>query len=260
MKLKADLHIHSTLSPCGSLEMSPSTIVQKAQELKLDLIAVTDHNTIENSIYTAKAAKNTNLSVIFGMEAQTAEDVHILCLFEKIKQAEAFYSEIYDCLPPLKNDPDVFGDQVVVDENDEVIRFEERLLLNSLSLSISEITEITKLRGGIVIPSHIESETFGLMMNLGFIPTELEDAFFEISYNVTPHQVLETHPLLSGFPLISNSDAHYPADMGRAYTVYDLNAPTLAEINHAARNGNTQVVRRGATPGNGNVTGTLNKT
>jgi len=141
MKIKADLHIHSTLSPCGSLDMSPNAIVQRALSLSLDAIAVTDHNSVQNSFYAAEAGKRHGLYFFYGLEAQTAEEAHVLCLFEDRHRTEKFYADIYPSLPDIKNNPDYFGDQVIVDEHDNIIGFEEKLLLNSLNLSISELME-----------------------------------------------------------------------------------------------------------------------
>lgn len=229
-RLRADLHIHSVLSPCGSLEMSPSAIVQQAKIVGLDMIAVSDHNSIENSIYTAEAGKREGIYTLYGMEAQTEEEVHILCFFDQRKQVEQFYTEIYPHLPDMPNNPDYFGEQVIVDENDEVIRFEEKVLLNSLTLSIGDLLEYVYSHNGAAIPAHVESEKFGLMVNLGIIPEELRGSLFEISYNRDPEDVVTRFPDLTGGKFITNSDAHYLKDIGRGYTVYETRVPTLVGI------------------------------
>lgn len=241
MKISADLHIHSTLSPCGSLEMSPCAIINRAKELNLDVISVTDHNSVENGFYAASIGKKLGVKVIYGMEAQTVEDVHILCYFEKMKEAEIFYSDIYNYLPSIKNKPDYFGDQVVVDENDNIVRVEEKLLFNSLDLSISELVDRVKSCNGYVVPAHIESEQFGLMRNLGFIVEELKNCIFEISYNADREKVLAKYPELDNFNLISNSDAHYIRDIGRVYTIYDVKTPVIGEIYKAGLEGRFEV-------------------
>lgn len=221
--------------------MSPAAIIQRALELKLDVIAVADHNSIENSFYTAEAAKNTPLHVIYGLEAQTAEDVHILCLFDKRNDAETFYTGIYDALPDMPNDPDIFGEQVVVDPHDNVIKFERKLLINGLTLGLTELVETVRSHNGVVIPSHVESERFGLLINMGFMPLELRDTAMEISYNVDPQNVTNQFPELAAFPLITNSDAHYLRDMGRGYTHFHINELKVSQIINAARNGQFQV-------------------
>ena len=137
MTIATDLHIHSTLSPCASLEMSPAAIVRRARELALDLIAVTDHNSVENGFTAARLGEKIGLKVVFGMEAQTREDVHVLCLFEDRRQAERFNERVYALLPDVGNNPELFGDQVVVDEQDNIVRQEGKLLLNALDISVA---------------------------------------------------------------------------------------------------------------------------
>ncbi len=246
MTIKADLHIHSTLSPCGSLEMSPAAIVGRALELGLDLIAVTDHNSVENGFYAAALGRKKGLRVLFGMEAQTREDVHILCLFEEQAQVERFYGEVYPHLPEVGNNPDFFGDQAVVDEQENVIRFEGKLLMNALDLPIAELAERVRRRGGYLIPSHVESNQFGLLPVLGAVPPELAGCVLEISYRSRAEEARGLFPTLSRFPLISNSDAHFLRDMGRVYTAYETESPALADLYRAALNGRFTIVRRPA--------------
>jgi PHP family Zn ribbon phosphoesterase len=236
MNITADLHIHSTLSPCASLEMSPAAIVRRARELALDVIAVTDHNSIENSFYTAALGEKCGLKVLFGMEAQTSEDVHIICLFEDRTQAERFNERIYDLLPEVRNNPDFFGDQVVVDELDNIVRQENKLLLNALNLSIPELVELVRTFQGFIIPSHVESAPFGLLVNLGLVPRELDGSVLEISCTTRSETVLKMYPDLARFPLISNSDAHFLNDIGRARTVFQSAANSLSALMQAALN------------------------
>ncbi|MBN2398897.1 MAG: PHP domain-containing protein [Candidatus Aminicenantes bacterium] len=234
MKIAADLHIHSALSPCSSLEMSPAAIIRRARELKLDAIAVTDHNSMANCFSTAAIGKKNNLQVFFGMEAQTREDVHILCLFQSRSQAEQFNDHIYALLPDIKNNPLYFGDQVVVDEQDNIIRHEEKLLLNALDASIAELFELVRRYQGFAIPAHVESAPFGLLVNMGLIPVELDASVMEISCATRPQAVLQTFPELARFPLISNSDAHFLKDIGRAYTIFDAAEASLPSLIQAA--------------------------
>ena len=237
MKIAADLHIHSTLSPCSSLEMSPVAIIRRARELRLDMIAVTDHNSVENCFSAAELGEKNGVQVLFGMEAQTREDVHILCLFQNRRQAERFNERIYALLPDVKNDPDFFGDQVVVDEQDNIIRHEEKLLLNALDASIPELLEMVRQHQGFAIPAHVESNPFGLLINLGLVPSELDGSVLEISCMTRSETVLKMYPDLARFPLISNSDAHYLKDIGRAHTVFDAADHSLPALIAAAKNG-----------------------
>ena len=242
MKIAADLHIHSTLSPCSSLEMSPAAIIRRARELSLDVIAVTDHNSVENCFNAAELGKKNGVQVFFGMEAQTREDVHILCLFQNRRQAERFNDRIYALLPDVKNNPDFFGDQVIVDEQDNIVRHEEKLLLNALNISIPELLELVKIHQGYTIPAHVESAPFGLLVNLGLVPGELDGSLLEISCATRRETVLKTYPDLARFPLISNSDAHFLKDIGRAYTIFDTADASLSTLIDAARNGAYSVI------------------
>jgi predicted metal-dependent phosphoesterase TrpH len=237
MKIAADLHLHSTLSPCSSLEMSPAAIVRRARELRLDAIAVTDHNSIANAFTAAELGEKNGVKVFFGMEAQTREDVHILCLFQERRQAESFNERVYELLPDVKNDPDFFGDQVVVDGEDNIVRHEHRLLLNALDASISELLELVRRYQGVAIPAHVESAPFGLLVNLGLVPGELAGSLLEISCASRSEAVRRAYPDLADFRLISNSDAHFLKDIGRAYTVFDAADNSLPALIEAARQG-----------------------
>lgn len=243
MIIHADLHIHSVLSPCGDLEMSPAAIVRQARILGLDVIAVADHNSMDNSFYTAEAAKDSGLHVIYGMEAQTEEDIHILCLFDERRNAEKFQEQVYPALPDLENDADIFGEQVVVDPADNIIRFEKKLLLNALAIDLRSLTDMVRGLEGVVIPCHVESEKNGLLMTMGFIPDEIRDCILEVSYNARTEDITGRYPELAAFPLIANSDAHYLRDIGRGFTCFDVSAPTIVEIVRSAREGRFRAMR-----------------
>ncbi len=216
--IKADLHIHTALSPCGSLDMSPSKIVESALEKGLDVIAITDHNSIENSFHTELIGRKKGLKVLFGMEAQTQEEVHILTIFDNKNDIERFYTIIYDFLPDIKNNPEFFGDQIVVDENDNIIREEKKLLSNSLNISIEELYELTKKYNGVFIPAHINRYKMSLISNLGFIPEFIKKTVVEINL---PFSSAFLKVELTNLYYIVNSDAHYPVDIGRNYTIYN---------------------------------------
>jgi PHP family Zn ribbon phosphoesterase len=237
MKIAADFHIHSTLSPCASLEMSPAAIIHRARELGLDMIAITDHNSVANCFSAAALGEKNGVLVLYGMEAQTREDVHILCLFQNPCQAESFNDRIYALLPDVKNNPDFFGDQVIVDEHDNIIRHEEKLLLNALNISIPELLELVQFHQGFTIPAHVESAPYGLLVNLGLVPRELDNSVLEISCATRSETVLKMYPDLTRFPLISNSDAHFLKDIGRAHTIYQTADASLPALIDAARNG-----------------------
>ncbi len=246
MTIATDLHIHSTLSPCASLEMSPAAIVRRARELALDVIAVTDHNSVENGFTAAILGERIGLKVLFGMEAQTREDVHVLCLFEDRLQAERFNERVYALLPDVSNDPDLFGDQVVVDEHDNIVRQEGKLLLNALDITVPGLLELIQSHDGIAIPAHVEAPPFGLLVNLGMVPAELDGSPLEIACESSRQDVMRAFPGLSHHPLLRNSDAHYLKDIGRARTVFTVSSPTLPELLAAARSRSFQVFSPGS--------------
>ena len=132
MKISYDLHIHSCLSPCGSEDMTPNNIVNMACLLGLDVIAVSDHNSCKNLPAVCKLAQMRGLTVVPAMEACTAEEVHVLCLFETLSGAMAFGERIYESLPPILNQPEIYGEQLILDEKDNIVGKEPKLLINAL--------------------------------------------------------------------------------------------------------------------------------
>ena len=216
-----DFHIHSALSPCASLEMSPKNIVGKAREVGLDIIAITDHNMVENAIYTHEIGKMNDLLVLPGMELQTVEEIHLLAIFGHSETALDFQRRIYQSLPPVPNNADYFGDQVVVDEEDNIVRFEDKLLLNSVQISLEEAVTLIKSYGGIVIPSHIDSPTFSIISQLGYIPEDLAIDAVEIR---DKDKIPEVLPFIMkrGLPFLTSSDAHYLSDIGKRRTRLSL--------------------------------------
>jgi len=224
-----DLHIHSTLSPCGSLDMSPREIVEQALQVGLNVIAVTDHNMAENSYYVCQAAKKYDLIALCGMELQTIEEIHLLAIFDDFETAFEFQNHIYGLLPDIENDSNYFGDQVVVNTSDEILRCEERLLLNSVQISINDAVKWIKSHGGLAIPSHIDSPTFSILSQLGFVPDDIPFDALEVC---RMDKVKDLLPLimLKHVPFVTFSDAHYPADIGRRRTLLDMNEATCQAI------------------------------
>jgi PHP family Zn ribbon phosphoesterase len=214
-RYSCDLHIHSTLSPCASLEMSPRNIVSRARQVGLDIVAITDHNMVENAFYAYELAGETAPLVLFGMELQTMEEIHLLVLFDVYETALGFQRTIYDLLPDVKNDPVYFGDQVVVDEKDEIVRFEERLLLNSAQISLSEAVS-----------------TFSIISQLGFVPDDLPFDALEV---VNRQRIDDILPFVgqNNFPFVTFSDAHYLSEIGRRRTALQLKEASLGEIGRA---------------------------
>jgi predicted metal-dependent phosphoesterase TrpH len=156
----ADLHIHTVLSACAEVEMLPELIVEQAQALGLSIIAVTDHNSAENVAAVFNAACGTGIAVLPGMELQTREEVHLICLFDALEQVTRWQARVYDCLPSLKNDEDAFGTQVVLGPDGEIAGTNDRLLLTAASLSVEKAVREVHELGGLCIPAHIDRPAF----------------------------------------------------------------------------------------------------
>ncbi len=168
MKFTYDLHIHSALSPCAENDMSPVTVVGTAKILGLDFVAVSDHNSIKNVEVALKAGEAYGIKVVPAVEVQTNEDVHVLCLFKRYGDLEAFADEIP--FSKRKNREDIFGEQLVLDEDDNVVGREETMLLDSADISADALPEIVERHDGVAIPAHIDREGNGMLAILGFIP------------------------------------------------------------------------------------------
>lgn len=230
----ADLHVHTVVSPCADIEMIPPLIVQEALARGINLIAITDHNTGANVAVVQKAAAGSGLTVLPGMELQSREEVHLLCLFDTLAQLAAWQAFVDARMPPLENNIDYFGEQFVVDETGDFIRRETQLLLTSANLSLEEaVREVLRL-GGLAIPAHVNRPAFSLFANLGFVPLDLPVTAMEISRHLTPAQARAQFPQLQDFPLVQNGDVHR-LDEFLGVNRFQLAAPTLAEIQLALR-------------------------
>ncbi len=225
----ADLHLHTVLSGCAEGEMLPEFIIERAQELRLDLLAVTDHNSCENAAAVMRAAAGTGIVIWPGMEVQSREEAHLLCLFDSLDRALAWQTVVYASLPPLKNRPAVFGEQVILAENGEPIGYNERLLATSTTLSVDEVVGRVADLGGLCIPAHVDRPAYSLIASLGFIPSDLDIAGVEISYLLSPQEARQKFTQLARYGLISGSDAHRLTDMSRRTTL-KMAHRTVAEL------------------------------
>lgn len=209
MKINYDFHIHSCLSPCGDNDMTPQNIVNMAKIMGYDAIALTDHNTSRNCPAVMKVGEELGITVIPGMELCTSEEVHIVCLFPELQNALDFSDYVYSTLPPVKNRPSVFGDQLICNEQDEVISTEEKLLITASGISCMKVVETVKKYGGICYPAHIDRSSFSIISNLGTIDEAFGFSCAEI-FDITKEKELkEAHPYLNSLKIISDSDAHY---------------------------------------------------
>lgn len=217
MKLFYDLHIHSALSPCGDEDMTPNNIVNMALIKGLSAIALADHNSCGNVRSLMKVAED-RLLIIPAMEVTTSEEVHVLCLFPTIEQAEDMGKLVYTHLPDIKNRPDIFGHQYYMNEKDEITGEEERLLVSATDLSIYEVEERMRGCGGLMIPAHIDRSSYSLLANLGFMPPDLPVTTVEI----TARHVEAMQEEYAAYHIITDSDAHYLEDMAEAERSLDI--------------------------------------
>lgn len=213
-----DLHIHSCLSPCGDNDMTPNNIAGMGVVAKLDIMALTDHNSCKNCPAFFEAARRNGIIPVAGAELTTAEDIHLICLFEKLEDAMRFDGYIDSKRIPIKNRTDIFGDQLIMNGNDEIIGTEENLLPNATMITVDEAPGIVKSFGGICYPAHIDREANGIIATLGIFP---EFPYFPCAeyhdYEKTEKYTADFR-ILADKPAVISSDAHYLWDIsGRLY-------------------------------------------
>ncbi len=230
MEFAADFHIHTALSPCGDEDMTPNNIVNMALLKGLDIIAVTDHNSCSNLPAVMEVARENGLMVIPGIEVQTKEEVHIICLFKRMEGAVKFAEIVYNSLPYIKNNEEVFGRQLIFNAKDEIIGKEDKLLLSSTALSISDVFILVRGLGGICIPAHVDRPGFSIITNLGFIPANLKVKTIEVSKKFTAEAAFKKFPFLSKFNHIISSDAHYLEDISEREFFFELDCLSVSEL------------------------------
>jgi len=217
--------------------MIPPLIVETAVKRGIDVIAITDHNASENVCAVIDAAKGKPLTVLPGMELQTEEEVHCLCLFDTLDQLEILQQLVDKTLPNTPNNIEFFGEQFIVDQTGDFVRRKEQLLINSTKLSFEEAFQAVTKIGGLFIPAHVNRQAFGLIDHLGFVPPDLQIEALEISRHITPEKALEQYPQLKGYPLIQSGDVHYLDDFLGANQFF-IEEPTIAELKMALRSQN----------------------
>lgn len=231
----ADLHIHTCLSPCAELSMTPRSIVEKAASSGINMIAICDHNSAENVGVTKDIAAGKGIRVVAGMEINSSEEVHILGLFEYLQDAIKMQEVVYKHLQPGENDEETFGMQVVVNEVDEVMAFNKRLLIGATSLSVNRIVDYVHSFNGLAIASHIDREGFGIIGQLGFIPPGLDLDALEISSRTGHDEARTKFSQYRNIPWISSSDAHRVEEIGKRATSLFMNHCTFEELRLALK-------------------------
>ena len=230
---RTDLHIHTVLSPCGDLEMSPARIVSLASKRGLDIIGITDHNSTKQCELVWKLGKRLGLTVIPGCEMTSREEVHCLGLFEDFDALKEFQDFLDLHLTIIPNKPSLFGYQAVVDEDDYILEEQANYLGASLDVSVEEVEQKVHELSGIFIPAHIDRPRNSLYSQLGFFPPELKVEALQISKLANEKIVREEFNINPEITLVKFSDAHYPDDLGKTYTIFEMEEPTFAEIRKA---------------------------
>ena len=231
---RADRHVHTVLSPCAAVEMTPRNIIRHAQSAGIDIVAITDHNAGDNVAAALRCAMGTDVTVVPGMEVQTREEVHLLTLFEKMRDFAKWCDFVAHHRSTLQNDDQKFGAQFVVDEADELIRIEPNMLLASTDLSVEEVAGQVAGMGGITIAAHVDRPSFSVVSQLGFIPPDSGLDAVEVSRNTRVDQARSKFPAIGSLPVISSSDAHMIDDfISGPKTMFFMEAPTLSEIRQA---------------------------
>ena len=202
-----DLHFHSCLSPCGDGEMTPANLAAMCALAGLDIVALTDHNTTGNCRAFLAAAEENGILALPGMELTCLEEVHVVCLFPELEGAEAFGALVASRLPPLPNDPAIFGPQVLMDHRDTVLGEETAMLAAATTIGVYEAAELVRSFGGLAYPAHIDRPSFSLLSNLGLWDPGMGFSLAEVSHACPPD--LFDRRDLRGVPHITASDAHY---------------------------------------------------
>lgn len=207
-----DLHIHSCLSPCGDEDQTPANIAGMATLCGLNIVALTDHNTTKNCPAFFAAAKKYGIIPVAGMELTTSEDIHVVCLFETLEDAMRFDEFVASRRAGVKNRPEIFGRQPVVDENNEILYEEDELLLYATAISIDEVPSAVREFGGVCSPAHIDRDANGIIAVLGDIPPDHEFDYFELHSGERIDEFSEKYGIAKERFIIS-SDAHYLTDL-----------------------------------------------
>jgi len=235
LEYPADLHIHTCLSPCASDEMIPINILNMAALLGTKILGICDHNSARNIKAMLKMAQDYDILVIPGIEVQSVEEVHLLCLFENLEQAINMQEYLYAALPAMKNNPQYLGHQWLVDEKGNTVGEEDRMLLTSVSLTVDEVAEKVHELQGVIIPAHVDRRHFSIIGQLGFIPQNLDIDAVEFSRMISLSDFKSKFKDIPDYPLITSSDAHSLQEMVYQKTYFLLKELSFKEILLALR-------------------------
>lgn len=235
---RADLHIHTCLSPCADLEMSPLRVVREAKRQGLHLIGICDHNTAQNVPAVLRCAAKEGISVLGGMEITSQEEVHILALFDDVDRLLSLQGIVQAHLPDT-DDETIRREQVIANEDDEVLGFSTKLLIGASGIAIDRLVDLIHEHGGLAIAAHVDREAFGILGQLGFIPEGLPLDALEIRDPRHRGNI----PHAGSFAFITSSDAHSPRDIGTRSTFFQMEYPRIDELRRCFRGEHGRSVR-----------------
>ncbi|MBQ0098513.1 MAG: PHP domain-containing protein [Oscillospiraceae bacterium] len=236
MKCYYDLHIHSCLSPCGSMDMTPNNIVNMAKLLGLSAIALTDHNTVHNCEALIKVGQREDICVVPGMELTTSEEIHIVCLFPTLEDAKSFCDYVSEHQIKIKNRADIYGRQVIMDSDDNEISELENLLVMATDISIMNVAELAESYNGIAFPAHIDRSSMSILSVLGEISESYNFSTVELADITQKEKWISAHPILKNMNIITNCDAHYLEHMKEAENFFELDEITPKAIIEKLKN------------------------
>ena len=217
-----DLHIHSCLSPCADDDMTPNNIAGMAALKGLQIVALTDHNSCKNCPAFFEACKKQGIIAVAGMELSTAEDVHIVCLFERLEDAMAFDEEIHGHLMNIENRPEIFGNQLILDGDDNTVGTESKLLISATDLWMGDAVELARKYGAHVHPAHVDREANGIISVLGDIPSDYGFDCLEFNELSSVEEIKRKYPVANDALHVVSSDAHYLWDINEAGNFIEL--------------------------------------
>ena len=232
-RFRADLHIHTVLSACADLEMSPGAIVRMAKDKNIDLIGITDHNSTLHCSLAKEIADEEGIAVLYGVEVTSREEVHCLAYFGDLGSLGLFQEYLESHLPAMSYKPELFGYQALVDKNEKIVRLIDRYLNIGLNQGIDQVEQEVHRLGGLFVPAHVERPMFGIFNQLGFLPDDLACDALGIMYRSSEAEIRNRFRLPENMALIKASDAHSLHEIGSGCTWFEINEPSFVEVQKA---------------------------
>jgi len=235
-RYRADLHIHTLLSPCASIEMNPMAIIKSALEKKIKIIGITDHNSTYQCATVKKIAEDFGIFVMCGVEITSKEQIHLLAFFEDNDKLNQIQEYIEKKIVKVRNNSDKNGYQAIVDENNNIIKEIDYYLGSYLDADINEVEEAVHKLSGIFIPAHIDRGKYSLMSQLGYVPDDIKADAMEIFNRTSLNRFMKENSYLVHYNFIRNSDSHYLDSIGEYYTDFFIEKVNFKEIRLALKN------------------------